>query len=134
MNTQRILRSVLLASALISTSAQAADPQPVAPSATDLQALMAMLNKLVAQSAAAAETAPNFEPAPEPEPQPAPAPAVNAPAAALRQPLSTALKSGSLTTGGLAPSGGLGGHGPEVVARLTAEAWRLLFPVKQPDR
>ena len=54
------------------------------------------------------------------------------PAPAARQPLSTSLKTGSLSTGGLATSGGLDGHGAGVIVRLTEEAWRLLFPLKQP--
>lgn len=127
MKISKIVLSLFLASALLGATARAADPQPPAPSAADLQALMTILNQLVAQSAAAANEA-----APDAEPEPAPA--VNAPATLEKQPLSTALKTGGLSTGGLAPSGGLGGHGPGVVARLTEEAWRLLFPAKQPGR
>ena len=122
MNTSQIFRSLLLASALLGPVAQAAEPQP-APSAADLQALMALLNKIVAQSAAA-EAAPSDEPAPAPPPA--------APAPAARQPLSTALKTGSLGTSTLAPSAGLDGRGAGSFIRLTDEAWRLLFPAKQP--
>ena len=125
MKTSRIFRSLLLAGTLTGFTAQAADPQPqAAPSAADLQALMTLLNKIVAQSAAA-ESAASDEPA-----QP---PATAAPAApAARQPLSTALKTGGLSGASLAPSSGLGGRGAGTVARLTEEAWRLLFPAKQP--
>ena len=121
MKTSRILRSLLLAGALSGPMAHAADPQPAA---ADIQALMALLNKIVAQSATAAEAAASDEPAP------APPPAVAEPAA--RQPLSTALKTGSLSTSSLTTSGGLGGRGAGTVVRLTEEAWRLLFPAKQP--
>ena len=131
MKTSRICCSLLLAAALTAGSAQAADPPPpAAPSAADIQALMALLNKIVAQSAAAtaAESAASDEPAPPPAAPVAP----TAPASAAKPPLSTALKTGSLSAGGLAPSSGLGGHGAGTVARLTEEAWRLLFPAKQP--
>ena len=128
MKTSKIVLS-LLAAALLGTTARAADPQPTAPSAADIQTLMAILNKLAAQSAAA-EAAPTAEP--EPAPEPAPAPVAKAPAP---QPLSTALKTGGLSSGSLAPSGGLGGRGPaSAVARLTEEGWRLLFPARQPGR
>ena len=132
MKISKIVLSLFLASALLGATARAADPQPPAPSAADIQALMAILNKLAAQAAAANEAAPDAEP--EPAPEPAPAPAAKAPVTPATQPLSTALKTGGLSTGGLAPSGGLVGHGPGVVARLTEEAWRLLFPAKQPGR
>ena len=93
---------------------------------------MAILNKLTAQSAAAAEPAAEPEPAPEPAPA-APAPAAKAPGTPATQPLSTALKTGSLGSTNLAPSGGLGGRGPAAtVARLTEEGWRLIFPARQP--
>ena len=133
MNTSRILRSILLASTLAGLAAQAGDPQPqAAPSAADIQALMALLNKIVAQSAAA-ESAPSDEPEPAPAPPPAaPAPTAKAPAPAAKPPLSTALKTGSLSGGSLAPSAGLDGRGAGTVARLTGEAWRVLFPTKQP--
>ena len=126
MKTSDILRSFLVASALTGIAARAADPQP-APAAPDIQALMALLNKMAAESAAA--PAPSDEPAPTPVPA---TPAAKAPAPAARQPLSTSLKTGSLSTGGLATSGGLDGHGAGVIVRLTEEAWRLLFPLKQP--
>ncbi len=130
MKTSRTFCSLLLAGLLTSFTAQAADPPP---SAADGQALMALLNKIVAQSASAESSAPD-EPAPAsavppPAPQPA-APSASAPAAKL--PLSTALKTGSLSGASLAPSSGLGGRGAGTVARLTEEAWRLLFPAKQP--
>ena len=126
MKTSRIFRSLLLATTLTAFSAHAADPQPqAAPSAADLQALMALLNKIVAQSAAT-ENAASEEPAPAPTPPPA------APAPAAKQPLSTALKTGSLSTGGLATSGSLDTRGAGTLIRMTEEAWRLLFPVKQP--
>ena len=124
MNTSQIFRSLLLASALLAPVAQAADPQP-APSAADLQALMALLNKIVAQ-AAAAENAASDEPAPAPPP--------GAPAPVAKQPLSTALKTGSLSTGSLTTSGGLDGRGAGTFIRMTEEAWRLLFPAKQPGK
>ena len=123
MKTSRILCSMLLASALTGPIAHAADPQPAA---ADIQALMALLNKIVAQSAAAAEA----ETAAADEPAPAPPPAAPAPNA--RQPLSTALKTGSLSAGSLTPSAALGGRGAATVARLTEEAWRALFPARQP--
>ncbi len=131
MKTSRLFRSLLLASTLTGLAAHAADPEPpAAPSAADIQALMALLNKIVAQSAAA-ETAPSDEPAPASPPS-APAPAAKAPAPAAKPPLSTALKTGSLSGGSLAPSSGLDGRGAGTFARLTEEAWRLLFPAKQP--
>ena len=120
MKSSRILRSLLLASALTGPMAHAADPQPAA---ADIQALMALLNKIVAQSAAAEEAASG-------EPAPAPPPEASAPAA--RQPLSTALKTGGLSTSSLTPSAGLSGRGAGTVLRLTEEAWRVLFPAKQP--
>ena len=124
MKTSRFFRSLLLASTLTAFSAHAADPQPqAAPSAADLQALMALLNKIVAQSAAA-ENAASEEPAPAPPPA--------APAPAAKQPLSTALKTGSLSTGSLTTSGSLDTRGAGTLIRMTEEAWRLLFPVKQP--
>lgn len=119
MKSSRILRSLLLASALTGPMAHAADPQSAA---ADIQALMALLNKIVAQSAA--------EEAASGEPAPASPPAASAPAA--RQPLSTALKTGGLITSSLTPSAGLGGRGAGSVLRLTEEAWRVLFPTKQP--
>ncbi len=125
MKTSRILCSMLLASALAGPTAHAADPQPAA---ADIQALMVLLNKIVAQSAAAAEA----ETAAADEPAPAPAPPPAAPAPNARQPLSTALKTGSLSAGSLTPSAGLGGRGAATVARLTEEAWRALFPARQP--
>ncbi len=119
MKISKIFLSLFLASALLGATARAADPQPAAPSAADLQALMAILNKLVAQSAAANEAAPDVEPEP--------APAVKTPATPEKQPLSTALKTGGLSIGSL------GGRGPgTALARMTEEAWRLLFPAKQP--
>ena len=127
MKTSQTFRSLLLASALLAPVAQAADPQP-APSAADLQALMALLNKIVAQ-AAAAENAASDEPAPAPAPAPPPP---GAPAPAAKPPLSTALKTGSLSGGSLAPSSGLDGRGAGTFIRMTEEAWRLLFPAKQP--
>lgn len=131
MKTSRILRSFLLAAALTGMAAQAADPEPQAgPSAADLQALMKLLNKIVAQ-AAATENAASDEPAPAPTPPPATAtPAAPAPAG--WQPHSTALRTGSLGTVSVTASGGLNGHGPGTLTRLTEEAWRLLFPAKQP--
>ena len=135
MKISKITLALLLATVLIGTSARATDPPPATPSAADIQALMAILNKFAAQSAAT-ESAPTTEPEPAPEPTPAPAapaPAAKAPAIPVPQPLSTALKTGSLSTTGLAPSGGLGGRGPAAaVARLTEEGWRLLFPARQP--
>ena len=132
MKTSKIVLSLFLVGTLSGATARAADPQPAAPSAADIQALMAILNKLAAQ-AAAAESAPTAEPEPAPEPAPAPAPAAKAPGTPTTQPLSTALKTGSLGGGSLAPSGGLGGRGPAAaVARLTEEGWRLLFPARQP--
>ena len=129
MKNSRLFRSLLLASTLTGLAAHAGDPQPpAAPSAADIQALMALLNKIAAQSAAA-EAAPSEEPAPPPA---APAPAAKAPAPAAKPPLSTALRTGSLSGGSLAPSAGLDGRGAGPVARLTEEAWRLLFPAKQP--
>ena len=131
MKTSKIVLSLFLVGTLSGATARAADPQPAAPSAADIQALMAILNKLAAQ-AAAAESAPTAEPEPAPEPAPAPTPAAKAPGTPATQPLSTALKTGSLGSTSLAPSGGLGGHGPAAaVARLTEEGWRLLFPAKQ---
>ena len=132
MKSSKTVLSFFLASTFLGASVRAADPQPAAPSAADIQALMAILNKLAAQ-AAAAEAAPNTEP--EPAPEPAPAPAPKTPATPAAQPLSTALKTGSLSTSSLATSGSLGGRGPgAAVARLTEDAWRLLFPAKQPGR
>ena len=126
MKTSKIFRSLLLASTLTGFAAHAADPQlPATPSAADLQALMVLLNKLVAQ-AAATDSAASDEPAP-PAPQPA------APVPATRQPLSTALKTGSLSTGSLTTSGGLDARGAGTFLRMTEEAWRLLFPAKQPS-
>ena len=115
MKTSRLLRSLLLVSALTSLAAHAADPPPPAPSSADIQALMTLLNKIVAQSAVEtdAAAADSEEPAPT-----------------ARPPLSTALKTGGLGTGSLAPSGGLEGRGPGALVRMTEEAWRLLFPVK----
>lgn len=124
MKTSQTFRSLLLASALLAPVVQAADPQPV-PSPADLQALMALLNKIVAQTAAAENAASD-------EPAPAPAPPPGAPAPAAKQPLSTALKTGSLSTSTLAPSSGLDGRGAGTFLRMTEEAWRLLFPAKQP--
>lgn len=123
MKTSKIFRSLLLASTLTGFAAHAADPQPPAtPSAADLQALMGLLNKLVAQ-AAATDSAASDEPAPPPA----------APVPAARQPLSTALKTGSLRTGSLTTSGGLDARGAGTFLRMTEEAWRLLFPAKQPN-
>ena len=128
MKTSKIVLSLFLVGTLSGATARAADPQPAAPSAADIQALMAILNKLAAQ-AAAAESATMADPDPAPEP----APAAKAPGTPATQPLSTALKTGSLSGGSLAPSGGLGGRGPAAaVARLTEEGWRLLFPARQP--
>ena len=127
MKSSKTVLAVFLASALLGATTRAADPQPAAPSAADLQTLMAILNKLVAQSAAANEAAPDAEP--EPASEPTPAPAAKAPATPEKQPLSTALKTGGLSTGSL------GGRGPgTALARMTEEAWRLLFPAKQPGR
>ena len=118
MKNSDFIRSLLLASALLGTSAHAADPQPAVPGAVDLRALMALLNKLVAES--------------EDEPESAPAePAAKAPAAA-GQPLASAPKSSRLSTSSLTPSNGLGGRGPGATVRPTEENWRLLFPLKQP--
>ena len=122
MKTSRTFCSLLLAGLLTSFTAQAADPPPV--SAADIQALMALLNKIVAQSAAAESTATD-----ETAPPPA---ALVVPASVAKPPLSTALKTGSLSGASLSPSSGLGGRGAGTVARLTEEAWRLLFPAKQP--
>ena len=122
MKTSRTFCSLLLAGLFTSFTARAADPQPA--SAADIQALMALLNKIVAQSAAAESTATD-----ETAPPPA---ALVAPASVAKPPLSTALKTGSLSGASLAPSSGLGGRGAGTVARLTEEAWRLLFPAKQP--
>ena len=133
MKTSRTFCSLLLAGLLTSFTAQAADPPPpAAPSAADIQALMALLNKIAAQSAAA-ESAASDDPAPVPTaPPPASQPVAPTAPPAAKQPLSTALKTGSLSGASLAPSSGLGGRGAGTVARLTEEAWRLLFPAKQP--
>jgi hypothetical protein len=129
MNTSQVLRSLLLASTLAGIPTHAADPQPsAAPAAADIQALVALLNKIAAQ--AAAEPAAADDEAPTPA-APAPAPAAKAFAPGAKPPLSTALKTGSLTTSSLTPSTGLDGRGAGTFIRMTEEAWRMLFPVKQ---
>ena len=130
MKTSRTFCSLLLAGLLTSFTARAADPPPA--SAADIQALMALLNKIAAQSAAA-ESAASDDPAPVPTaPPPASQPVAPTAPPAAKQPLSTALKTGGLSGASLSPSSGLGGRGAGTVARLTEEAWRLLFPAKQP--
>lgn len=121
MKTSLLLRTLLLASALAGTAAHAADPQP-APAAPDIQTLMAMLNRLVAE--AGVELAPEAEEAPAPAPA-AKAAADSAPAAG--QPPATSLKMSSL-----APSAALGGRGANPNARTAGTDWRALFPLKQP--
>ena len=121
MKTSFLLRTLLLASALAGTAAHAADPQP-APAVPDIQALMAMLNRLVAEA--------GVEPEPAAEEAPAPAikaPAASAPAPAAAQPPAATLKMSSLT-----PSAPLGGRGAGSPARVAEADWRALFPLKQP--
>ena len=130
MKTSRLLRSLLLVSALTSLAAHAADPQPpTAVSEADIKTLLALLNKIVAQSAVETDAAAAESEEPAPPPAPA-APAAKTSAPTARPPLSTALKTGGLGTSSLAPSGGLEGRGPGALVRMTEEAWRLLFPVK----
>ena len=118
MKNSNFIRSLLLTSALLGAAARAADPQPAVPGAVDLRALMALLNKLVAEAA--------DEPAPAPAEPAAKAPAVPG------QPPAAAPRSSSLSTSSLTPSNGLGGRGPGATVRPTEENWRLLFPLKQP--
>lgn len=112
MNTSLFLRTLLVASTLSGAAAHAADPQP-APAVPDIQALMAMLNRLVAEAGGE----------PEPEPAAVEAPAPVAPAAA--RPPTTTLKMSRLT-----PSGPLGAHGPGSSTRVAEAEWRVLFPHK----
>ena len=121
MKTSLLLRTLLLASAIAGTAARAADPQP-APAAPDIQTLMAMLNRLVAEAGV------ELEPAAEEVPAPAiKAPAASAPASAAAQPPAATLKMSSL-----APSAALGGRGANPNARTAGTDWRALFPLKQP--
>ena len=122
MKTSLLLRTLLLASALAGTAARAADPQP-APAVPDIQALMALLNRLAAE--AGVELAPEAEEAPAPAPAPAAKAADSAPAAG--QPPASSLKMSTL-----APSAALGGRGANPNARTAGTDWRALFPLKQP--
>jgi hypothetical protein len=135
MNTSQKLRALLLVSCLTGGFAHAGDPQP----APDVQALIALLNKLAAESAAAAETEPTAEPAPSPAPlpipatptaQPAPTPAPAPLAKATPAPASTTLRTNSLSTSGLTTSGALGGSGAAPVVRLSNDDWRALFTAR----
>ncbi len=118
-NTSQKIRACLLAGALASSPVSAADPQP----APDIQALMALLNKLAAE--AAVETTPDSETAPAPA---APTPAQKSSTAS--QPASSALRTGGLTTSSLATSTALGERGAGAALRLTEDVWRALFPVR----
>lgn len=130
------LRALLLTAFLTASVTHAADPQP--QPAPDIQALMALLNRLVAESAAATDAAPPAEPAPAPAapvaPTPAPTAPTAAPAAKAPPAAPSALRTGSLTTSTLAPAGGLNGRGPAIAIRLTEEDWRALFPVRQTQK
>lgn len=117
------LRALLLASCLTASVTHAADPQP-AP-APDVQALMALLNRLAAESAAAQAAAPEDAPVPAAAiaPPPVPVPAAKAPAV-------SPLRTSGLTTSALTPSTGLSGRGAAMAIRLTDDDWRALFTTK----
>jgi len=135
MKTPRLLFIPLFSLTMMLATVRAAEPAP--PSLTpELQAVLADLLK---QMQAEAEVDPGPEPAPAPAPQAAVVPV--APVAPAKPPLGTAssLRTGSLSTGGLAgaslaPSGSVGGRGQTGAPRLSKEEWRVVFPVPQERR
>ncbi len=119
--TPLLLPVVSLALLLAPTRADEAAPVTLTP---EVQALLAELLKAADAAQPAPEAAPTLDPAPV---------ATEAkPAREARPPLGSAssLRTGRLTTSALtgarlAPASSLAGHG---MARLSASAWRQLFP------
>ena len=117
------LRALLIASCLTASVTRAAGPQPVP--VPDVQALMVLLNRLTAESAAAQAAAPEDAPgsAAAVVPPPVPVPATKATAA-------SPLRTSGLTISTLTPSTGLSGRGAALPIRLTEADWRALFTTK----
>lgn len=120
MKTSLLLRTLLLASTLAGSAAQAADRQPT-PTLPDVAKLIAMLNQLAAETDIAI---PDEEPAPVLK-EPAAPPAAAAPQPAPR------LATPPLRCASLTPSGALGGRGPGATVAVTESIWRALFPLRQ---
>jgi hypothetical protein len=95
----------------------------------EIQALLAELLKAV--NATKSEATALLEPETE-------APAAQVANREVKQPALGSLgslRTGSLTTSGLAPTGGLGGHGTKSgSSRASEEEWRMLFPLRQDRR
>jgi hypothetical protein len=101
MKTSQKLRALLLASFLTGGSTYAAEPQP----APDVQALITLLNRLVAEAGLEAD-------GPASTSSPAPVPAK---------------PQGGLRMSSLATSGSLSGGSLGLSSRLSNEDWRALF-------
>jgi hypothetical protein len=132
MKTSQKLRALLLASFLTGGATQAADPQQPQQPMPDVQALISLLNKLVADAGLELDGPVEATPAPE---APAPADPVTpaAPAAPIQRPAAASapalggLKMSSLSTGGLAAANSPTTGNSAPAARLSNEDWRALF-------
>ncbi|MEI9894309.1 MAG: hypothetical protein WDN28_10610 [Chthoniobacter sp.] len=125
------LSAMVLAATVLAKPARADEPplSDVTKLTPQIQAMLAELYKAAnLDPAADAPTPAASTSTPIPSAPAAPA----APPVKMRAPLSTALHTSSLRTGGLTTSGSLGGHGAlDGAPRLTSEEWRELFPVRK---
>ena len=123
MKTLSLVSLIVLSTTVLSLSARGEEP-PVSQTVKltpQIQAMLAELLKAADADPAAEDSSTG---------NPATASATAAPAEKIKPPLSTALHTNSLRTGGLS-TGSLGGHGTlDGAPRMTKEEWRQMFPVR----